>query len=83
MPFSTPDCCPPPVLPPLLPPLLLMASLALFKRLDIFVVCVGGVCLFWCSGGLDEESKSYAEGGKELGYMPWSYIFEFHACVIA
>jgi len=78
-----PDCCPP-VLPPVLPlpPLFPRASLALFKRLDIFVVFVEEVCLFWSDEDWMERNKA-TRRRVEVGYMPWSYVFEFIACVIA
>ena len=78
-----PDCCcPPAVLPlPLLLPLLPRASLALFKRLDMFVdvLCEVGFGVMRIGWRGTKATRSRAE----LCYMPWSYVLEFIACVIA
>jgi hypothetical protein len=33
--------------------------------------------------GIGWREPKLRGGREELDYMPWSYIFEFHTCVIA
>jgi hypothetical protein len=54
-----------------------------------FVQKAGHVCdvceVFVCFGVVGDwmERTKLRGGREELDYMPWSYILEFHACVIA